>query len=127
MLPSYFNCYLDVLNVNTLRGYKLRPNARPKSNCLEQDSYLPIMFTISVIKLINCTHINIPDIYFFNMKIHTLILDSTSMSKGSPYSNECTMPNCFQCGHYRYSGIIMIVLKLKPCRSEIILFVILKS
>ena len=37
LLPSYFNCYLYVLNKNTLRGYELRPSTRPK-----------IMFTISV-------------------------------------------------------------------------------
>ena len=30
LLPSYFNCYLDVLNGNTPCGYELRQNARPK-------------------------------------------------------------------------------------------------
>ena len=27
LLPSYFNCYLDVLNVNTSCGYELRQSA----------------------------------------------------------------------------------------------------
>ena len=30
LLPSYFNCYLDVLNVNTPCGFELRQSARPK-------------------------------------------------------------------------------------------------
>ena len=41
LLPSYFDCYLDVLNVNTPCGYELRQSARPKIGCLEHDSYLP--------------------------------------------------------------------------------------
>ena len=35
LLPSYFNFYQDVLNVNTPCGYELN------LDCLEQDSYLP--------------------------------------------------------------------------------------
>ena len=34
------------------------------------------------------------------------------------------MPNCFKCGIFWYSAIIIIVLKLNPCRSEKLLFVI---
>ena len=30
LLPSYFNCYLDVLNVNTTYGYEVRQSARLK-------------------------------------------------------------------------------------------------
>ena len=30
LLPSYFNCYIDVLNVNTSCEYELRQSARPK-------------------------------------------------------------------------------------------------
>ena len=41
LLPSNFNCYLDVLNVNTPCGYEQRRARDPKLDCLEQDSYLP--------------------------------------------------------------------------------------
>ena len=61
------------------------------------------------------------------MKRHTLILDSTSMSQGYTYLHIrmnalCPIASNVDC--FRYSAIIIIVLKLNPCRSEIILFVI---
>ena len=47
LLPSYFNCYLDVLNVNTPCGYELRQSARPK--IAKNKTYIyRVMFTISV-------------------------------------------------------------------------------
>ena len=61
------------------------------------------------------------------MKRHTLILDSTSMSHGYTYLH---IPMNTLCPialnvdfFFRYSAIIIIVLKLNLCRSEIILFV----
>ena len=95
-----------------------------KLECLEQDSYL----LCQLIKLINSTQTNNPEIldkihekthtYFgFNFNVTQIYL--------STYTYECTMPNCFKCGIFRYSAIIIIVLKLNPCRSEIILFVIM--
>ena len=61
LLPSYFNCYIDVLNVNTPCEFELRESARPKIR-------LPrtrLIFTEScllyqLIKLINCTQTNNP-------------------------------------------------------------------
>ena len=42
LLPSYFKCYLDVLNVNTPCGYMSYNRAHNlKLDCQEQDSYLP--------------------------------------------------------------------------------------
>ena len=82
LLPSYFNCYFDVLNVNTPCGYELRQRARPKF----RSHRAGLIFTEScslyqLIKLINGTQTNNPEILFFLiMKRHTLILDSTSMS-----------------------------------------------
>ena len=62
------------------------------------------------------------------MKRHTLILDSTSMSQGytylSTYTYECICPITLNVDFFRYSAIIIIILKLNTCRSEIILFVI---
>ena len=61
------------------------------------------------------------------MKRHTPILDS--MSQGYTYLHIpmnalCTI--ALNVDFFRYSAIIIIVLKLNPWRSEIILFVIRK-
>ena len=61
------------------------------------------------------------------MKRHTLILDSTSMSQGYTYLHiplNALYPIALNVDFFRYSAIIIIVLKLNLCRSEIILFVI---
>ena len=62
------------------------------------------------------------------MKRHTPTLDSTSMSQGYTYLHNIPMnalcPIALNVDFFRYSAIIIIVLKLYPCRSEIILFVI---
>ena len=61
------------------------------------------------------------------MKRHTLIVDSTSMSQGYTYLHipmNALCPIALNVDFFRYSAIIIIVLKLNPCRSEIILFVI---
>ena len=61
------------------------------------------------------------------MKRHTLMLDSPSMSQGYTYLHipmNALYPIALNVDFLRYSAIIIIVLKLNPCRSEIILFVI---
>ena len=128
LLPSYFNCYLDVLNVKTPCGFELRQSARhkirlPRTRLIFTESCL----LYQLIKLINCTQTNNLDIlekihekthiyFWFNFNVTRIYL--------STYTYKCTVPNCFKCGLLRYSSIIIIVLKLNPCRSEIILFVI---
>ena len=132
LLPSYFDCYLDVLNVNTPCGYELRQSVRPKIR-------LPrtrLIFTEScllyqLIKIINCTQTNNPEILEkIHEKTYTYLGFNFNVTRIylSTYTYECTVPNCFKCGlFFRYSAIIIIVLKLNPCRSEIILFVIRNS
>ena len=128
LLPSYFNCYLDVLNVNTPCVYELQQSARPKIR-------LPrtiLIFTEScllyqLIKLINCTQTNNPEILEKIMKRHTLILDSSSMLQGYTCLHihmNALCPIALNVDFFRYSTIIIIVLKLNPCRSEIILLII---
>ena len=61
LLPSYFNCYFDVLNVNTPCGYTLRQGARPKIRMPRTR----LIFTEScllykLIKVIHCTQTIIP-------------------------------------------------------------------
>ena len=59
------------------------------------------------------------------MKRHTPTLDSTSMSQEYTYlPMNALCPIALNVDFFRYSAIIIIVLKLNPCRSEIILFVI---
>ena len=102
LLPSYFDCYLDVLNVNTPCGYELRQSARPKIR-------LPrtrLIFTEScllyqLIKLINCTQTNNPEILEkFHEKTHTYFGFNFNVTRMylSTYTYECTVPNCFKCG-----------------------------
>ena len=102
LLPSYFDCYLDVLNVNTPCGYELRQSARPKIR-------LPrtrLIFTEScllyqLIKLINCTQTNNPEILEkIHKKTHTYFGFNFNVTRIylSTYTYECTVPNCFKCG-----------------------------
>ena len=102
LLPSYFDCYLDVLNVNTPCGYELRQSARPKIR-------LPrtrLIFTEScllyqLIKLINCTQTNNPEILEkIHEKTHTYFGFNFNVTRIylSTYTYECTVPNCFKCG-----------------------------
>ena len=61
------------------------------------------------------------------MKRHTPTLHSTSMSQGYTYLHipmNALCPIALNVDFLKYSAIIIIVLKLNPCRSEIILFVI---
>ena len=100
LLPSYINCYLDVLNVMPC-GYELRQNARPKI-------ILPrirLIFTEScllyqLIKLLNCTQTNNPEILEkIHEKTHTYFEFNFNVTRIylSTYTYECTMPNCFKC------------------------------
>ena len=120
--PSYFNCYIDVLNVNKPCGYELRQSTRPKIR-------LPrtrLIFTEScllyqLIKLINFTQTNNSEILEKKiMKRHTYFGFNFNVTRIylSTYTYECTMPNCFKCRIFRYSAIIIIVLKLNPYRTE---------
>ena len=114
LLPSYFNCYLDVLNINTTCGYELRQSARPKirlpsTRLIFTESYL----LYQLIKLINCTQTNNPKILEKIMKRHTLILDSTSLSQGYTYLHIPMNAPCrfaLNVDFCRYSAIIIIVL-----------------
>ena len=102
LLPSYFDCYLDVLNVNTPCGYELRQSARPKIR-------LPrtrLIFTEScllyqLIKLINCTQTNNPEILEkIHEKTHTYSGFNFNVTRIylSTYTYECTVPNYSKCG-----------------------------
>ena len=111
LLPSYFNYYLDVLNVNTTCGGISSDQVHdPKSDCLEQDSYLQnYVYYNHLIELINCTHTNNPQILKKYMKKHKLILDSTSISQGSTYLHipiNTTYPITLDVDIFRTSAII---------------------
>ena len=82
---------------------------------------------MELIKLINCTQTNNPDIFEKNHeKTHTYMGFNLNVTRIylSTYTYECTVPNCFKCGLFWYPAIIIIVLKLNPCKSENLLFVI---
>ena len=101
LLPSYFNCYLDVLNVNTPCGYGLQQSARAKIRSLRAR----LIFTEScllyqLIKLINGTQTNNLEILEKNHeKTHTYFGFNFNVTIYlSTYTYESTMPNSYKCG-----------------------------
>ena len=101
----------------------------PQLDCQEQDLYLPNHALLyQLIKLINCTQTKNPEILEKNHeKSHTYFGFNFNVTRIylSTYTYECTgCPIALNVDFFRYSSIIIIVLKLNPCRSEIILFVI---
>lgn len=102
LLPSYFNCYLEVLNKTSPHSYQLRTGSRPlirlpkirlvlsESNVLYQ-----------LILLINDTHETFPTILQkINEKSHSFSGFSFNVTQIyiQQYSEVCSRIVCYQCG-----------------------------
>ena len=102
LLPSYFDCYLQVINKAISHTYNLRPCARPllrlpRTRLVSSESSV----LYQLIKLINITNEINPEIlikvkekthsyYGFNFNVTQIYFQR--------YSYECTKAICYTCG-----------------------------
>ena len=102
LLPSYFNCYIDVIHKELPCAYELRKEFRPLIRIPRTRLVLAESSVLyQLILLINVTHENKPDILMkIDNKSHSYSGFSFNVTQLylKDYKYECTQLMCYKCG-----------------------------